>query len=67
MKKNLDKLKALSEDDKSENGKLRSRIDEQCRLIMFLKQRADEGTLRIRALEKVNKELLEFRDKVIFY
>ncbi|CAL1528454.1 unnamed protein product [Lymnaea stagnalis] len=63
MQENLGKLKALSEDDKLENSKLRSRIDEQCQLIMILKQRADDGTIRIQTLEKINKELLDFRDK----
>lgn len=65
MQTNLVKLKALTEDDKAENAKLRSRIDEQCQLIMILKQRADEGTIRTQTLEKINKELMDFRDKVV--
>lgn len=41
---------------------LRSRIDEQSRLIMILKQRADEELLRAQALDKVNKELTELKE-----
>ena len=56
------KLRALSEDDKTENAMLRSRITEQSQLIMILKQRADEATLSLSSLEKVNAELLNFRE-----
>ncbi|GFN84107.1 coiled-coil domain-containing protein 89 [Plakobranchus ocellatus] len=63
MQTNLGKLKALSEDDKFENAKLRSRIDEQCQLIMILKQKADDGTIKLQTLERMNKELSDFRDK----
>ncbi|KAK3804206.1 hypothetical protein RRG08_040715 [Elysia crispata] len=63
MQTNLGKLKALSEDDKLENVKLRSRIDEQCQLIMVLKQKADDGTIKIQTLDRMNKELSDFRDK----
>ncbi|XP_005090482.1 coiled-coil domain-containing protein 89 [Aplysia californica] len=63
MQENLSKLRALSEDDKTENAKLRSRIDEQCQLIMILKKKADEGTMKIQTLERINKELLDFRDQ----
>lgn len=63
MQTNLGKLKALSEDDKLENTKLRSRIDEQCQLIMVLKQRADDGTIKIQTLDRINKELSDFRDR----
>ncbi|RDD46445.1 Coiled-coil domain-containing protein 89 [Trichoplax sp. H2] len=42
LQTSLDKLQALSQDDKSENNMLRSRIDQQSELIMMLKQRADE-------------------------
>lgn len=41
---------------------LRSRIDEQSQLIMILKNRADEAITRIQTLEKINKELTDFRD-----
>ncbi|XP_048756997.1 coiled-coil domain-containing protein 89-like [Ostrea edulis] len=61
MKSNLDKLKNLSEDDKKENAMLRSRIDEQCQLIMILKQRADDVQGKSSTLERINKELIEFR------
>ena len=64
MQTNLGKLKALSEDDKLENTKLRSRIDEQCQLIMVLKQKADDGTIKVQTLDRMNKELSDFRDKV---
>ena len=62
MQTNLAKLKALSEDDKTENALLRGRIDEQSQLIMILKQRADEAVFKVRALERINQELEEFRD-----
>ena len=64
MQDNLEKLKALSADDKHENDKLRSRIDEQCQLIMILKKKADEGTVKIQTLDRINKELSDFRDQV---
>ena len=67
MRENLSKFKALSEDDKMENAKLRSRIDEQCQLIMILKQKADDGTVKIQTLERINKEMSDFRDQVIIY
>ncbi|RUS86764.1 hypothetical protein EGW08_005487 [Elysia chlorotica] len=63
MQTNLGKLKALSEDDKLENVKLRSRIDEQCQLIMVLKKKADDGTIKIQTLDRMNKELSDFRDR----
>lgn len=58
----LSKLKGLAKDDKTENAMLRSRIDEQSQLIMILKNRADEAFARIATLERINKELTEFRD-----
>ncbi|XP_062614701.1 coiled-coil domain-containing protein 89-like isoform X1 [Saccostrea cucullata] len=61
MKGNLDKLKNLSEDDKKENAMLRSRIDEQSQLIMILKQRADDVQGKSSTLERINKELMDFR------
>lgn len=62
MQTNLAKLRALSEDDKTENAMLRSRINDQSQLIMILKQRADEATLSLNTLEKTNRELVEFRE-----
>ncbi|XP_071102163.1 coiled-coil domain-containing protein 89-like [Haliotis cracherodii] len=62
MEQTLSKLRALSEDDKTEAGMLRSRIDEQSQLIMILKQRADEAVIRTQTLDAINKELMEFRD-----
>lgn len=62
MQANLAKLKALTTDDKTENAMLRSRVDEQCQLIMSLKQRADDTGGRIQTLERINEELINFRD-----
>lgn len=53
----LEKLRGLSQDELTEVGMLRSRIDEQSSLICMLKQRADEMLLRCQALERVNNEL----------
>ncbi|XP_067890622.1 coiled-coil domain-containing protein 89 [Heterodontus francisci] len=53
----LEKLRGLSQDDKTENALLRSRIDEQSQLICILKRRADEFLLRCQTLEAVNTEL----------
>lgn len=58
----LSKLKGLAKDDKTENAMLRSRIDEQSQLIMILKNRADEAVTRIQTLERINKELTDFRE-----
>lgn len=58
----LSKLRGLTKDDKTENAMLRSRIDEQSQLIMILKNRADEAVTRIQTLEKINKELTDFRE-----
>ena len=57
LQTNLSKLKALSEDDKTENALLRSRIDEQSQLIMILKQQTDEAVNRARSLERTNEGL----------
>lgn len=62
MQRNLSKLKSLSEDDKTENAMLRSRIDEQSQLIMILKQRADDVSKKSNTLEKINREMIEFRE-----
>ncbi|XP_033120379.1 coiled-coil domain-containing protein 89-like [Anneissia japonica] len=59
----LEKLKNLSQDDKSENAMLRSRIDEQSQLICILKKRADEELVRSQTLERVNNEMVQFRDQ----
>lgn len=63
MQNNLKKLKALSEDDKSVNALLKSRIDEQSQLIMILKQRADDAGTKLRTLERINEELTKFRSE----
>ncbi|XP_077978620.1 coiled-coil domain-containing protein 89-like isoform X2 [Glandiceps talaboti] len=62
MLDNLDKLRSLSKDDKTENAMLRSRIDEQSQLICILKQRSDEYVQKALTLDRVNKELEHFRD-----
>ena len=50
--------RGLSEDERSENALLRSRIDEQSQLIMTLKQRADEALQTANSLDKHNTSLL---------
>ncbi|XP_038044637.1 coiled-coil domain-containing protein 89-like [Patiria miniata] len=62
MQGNLDKLKKLTKDDKTEAAMLRARIDEQSQLICILKQRADESLARSQTLERVNRDLEMFRD-----
>ncbi len=61
MQSNLAKLRSLSEDDKTENAMLRSRIDQQSELIMILKQRTDEAVTKAHTLERINDELKAFR------
>jgi hypothetical protein len=46
------KQQGLSEESHSENALLRSRIDEQSRLIMILKQHSDESLLASKAADK---------------
>ncbi|KAL9966038.1 hypothetical protein ACROYT_G024048 [Oculina patagonica] len=65
MKANLEKLRALSKDDLSENGLLRSRIDQQCELICILKQRADESLKKSTTLEEETSELKKHRDEIL--
>lgn len=62
MKENLDKLKNLSEAEKSDSAILKARIEEQSQLIMILKKRSDEESIRAKTLEKMVDELTEFRD-----
>lgn len=57
----LSKLRALCEDDKTENALLRSRIDEQSKLIMILKQQMDESIRRTKTLESMNDQLTATR------
>ena len=64
MKANLEKLRALSKDDLTENGLLRSRINQQCELICILKQRADESLKRSMTLEGENSEIKKHRDEI---
>ncbi|XP_032241094.2 coiled-coil domain-containing protein 89 [Nematostella vectensis] len=65
MKNNLEKLRALSKDDISENSMLRSRIDQQAELICILKQRADECTKKSIGFEKENKEIKAVREELL--
>ncbi len=60
----LEKLRSLSQEERTEADMLRSRIDEQSTLICILKQRADEMLLRCQALEKINTELENLRANV---
>lgn len=64
---NLTKLRALTQDDKTENALLRSRIDEQSQLIMILKQRTDEAVNQAKTLERMNDELRAFRYKLKYF
>ncbi|ESO96271.1 hypothetical protein LOTGIDRAFT_202210 [Lottia gigantea] len=63
MQSNLAKLRALSEDDKTEAAMLRSRIDEQGQLIMILKQRTDDSILKAQTVDRINLQLTEQRDR----
>ena len=65
MKTNLQKLKALSKDDLTENAMLRSRIDQQSELICILKQRADELLRKTMALESERSELKKSRQDTL--
>lgn len=66
IEETLIKLRNIPNDDKTEMGLLRSRIEEQSRLIMILKQRGDEYIRKNMAMEKINKEYLESIDKYNF-
>lgn len=61
MIEELSKLRGLSQDDKTENAMLRSRIEEQCELIMILKNRADEASTQLKTSERIRQSLEEFR------
>uniref|UniRef100_A0A4W3HRW4 Zgc:172182 n=1 Tax=Callorhinchus milii TaxID=7868 RepID=A0A4W3HRW4_CALMI len=60
----LEKLRGLSQDDKTEHAMLRSRIDEQSHLICILKKRSDEFLLRCQALEQINTELENYQENL---
>jgi chromosome segregation ATPase len=55
----LKNLRNLSHEEKTEIGMLKSRVDEQSRLIMTLKQRADDFIRKNMTIEKLNHELQE--------
>ena len=54
MQEKLQKLRALSEDDKTEAAMLRSRIDEQSQLIMILKNASISWNMLIREQIRVS-------------
>lgn len=62
MIEELAKLKGLNHHDKTENAMLRSRIEEQCQLIMVLKNRADEVALQLKTSERIRQSLEDFRN-----
>ena len=65
MKTNLARLRGLSENEKTENAMLQSRLDEQSQLIMILKQSSDDKGVRLQTLERINDELTKFRDEAV--
>lgn len=65
MRTNLEKLKALSKDDLTENAMLRSRIDQQAELICILKQRADESLKKSLKLEKDIEDFRQTREEAL--
>lgn len=64
LEESLRNLKNLSQEEKTETGMLKTRIDEQSRLIMVLKQRGDEYIRKNMTLEKLNVDLLEKRSNL---
>jgi len=65
MKANLEKLRALSKDNLSENGLPRSRIDQKCELVCILKQRADESLKKSISLKKETSALRKHRHEIL--
>lgn len=61
----LKNLKNLSHEEKTEIGMLKSRVEEQSRLIMILKQRGDEYIRKNATLEKLNQELLDQKEELV--
>lgn len=61
LREALANFRELSEEEKSEKGLLRSRIQEQSQLICILKRRSDEALERCQILELLNSELEEKR------
>ena len=62
LEESMKSLRNLSAEEKTEIGLLKSRIDEQSRLIMILKQRGDDFINKNMTLEKLNQELIEKKD-----
>lgn len=65
FEESLKNLKNLSHEEKTELGLLKSRIEEQSRLIMILKQRGDEYIRKNSTLEKLNQDLLDQKEELV--
>jgi len=57
------KLRNISSEEKTEMGMLKERIDEQSRIIMMLKQRCDDYIHKNMALECLNQEMIDQKEK----
>jgi hypothetical protein len=58
------KLRNISSEEKTEIGMMKSRIDEQSRIIMMLKQRCDDYIHKNMAMENLNQELIDRKEKI---
>ena len=58
------KLRNISMEEKTEIGMLKSRVDDQSRLIMMLKQRCDDYIHKNMALETLNQELMDQKENI---
>jgi len=58
------KLRNISSEEKTEIGMMKSRIDEQSRIIMMLKQRCDDYIHKNMAMENLNQELIDQKEKI---
>jgi hypothetical protein len=63
LEQSIKNLKNLPDDEKTELGLCKARIDEQSRLIMVLKQRCDEYIKKNMTLDALYAELLHKSDK----
>ena len=63
LQHNFVKLKAFNDDDKTETAILRSRVDEQSKLIMILMQRADEEIIHAQTLDNVNQNMIACKEQ----
>lgn len=64
IEESMKNLRNLSNEEKTEIGLLKSRIEEQSRLIMILKQRGDDFINKNMILDKLNQELIEKKDQL---